>query len=358
MSQKKPFNLFIALLRFWLCLEVVYIHFPIKSEIRGIFSKVLFFSRSEAVPVFFFLAFFFFTNKLNNCTKFSDIKERLKRLILPQIGWAFIYYILYCSIELVFTKKTLPISCFFWQLTTGHSVILNPSMWFQVDLIAITILFAFLFIYLREKVYPILIVLLVISFFIQYLGWNFHLWSAMRDELRYPLGRLIEMLPYACAGILAAHVSNLTQSSFHVIEMLKCFLRNGPIHYRLIMTFFWGGSYFFFKKILSIPTPNGFDYCGLQLFLSSLSLVTFVFMIPDYAFVHNAKVEISCKILTKYTLGIYCAHRLVGKLLTPFFRHLGLNGSLLAVIGIYIGSYFLCLAIDRVFKTKGKYLVI
>ncbi len=349
MKHNRKYNLFIALLRFWLCIGVVCIHFPVSG-----WKGLLFLSRSEAVPVFFFLAFFFFSIHLETLKKFQDVTERLRRLIAPLIGWAIIYYVVLC----VKNYQLLPISRFIWQLFTGHS--LNPAMWFQVDLIAITTLFAFLFIYLpRRIIYPFLIAFFVISFIFQYLGLNYLLWNPLRFELRYPLGRLIEMLPYSCAGVLTAIAFYCDHSpSIMLIDKLKCLLQNAPQSYRFLFSLFAGVIYLLIKKYLAIiPTPNGFGYCGVYKFLCSLSLIFFVLLIPNYDCAYKAKIESVCKIFTKYTLGIYCAHLLVGKLLEPCFRNLGLEGSLWVVIGIYICSYFLCFAIDRLFKKYGKYLV-
>ena len=61
------------------------------------------------------------------------------------------------------------------------------------------------------------------------------------------------------------------------------------------------------------------------------------------------KFDIICKGLAKYTLGIYCAHRLVGLLLAPIIRKLELDDTIWTVMVIYVGSVFLCLLIEHLF---------
>lgn len=132
----------------------------------------------------------------------NNAKKRIWKLLLPQIIWSIIYFLVYWIIEIVtHVKMVNGISDLFWQLLTGHSPCLNATMWFQFDLIVITILFCNVF-YFCNRVIGMIVIVIVgcICLALQYSGLNYQIFGALRYELSYPLGRLLETFPMAVGG--------------------------------------------------------------------------------------------------------------------------------------------------------------
>ena len=69
--------------------------------------------------------------------KHKELTKRIKTLVIPLVGWSVIYATLYTFV----LNRSISFKDFFWQSTTGHSEVLNPTMWFQSNLIVLTLLF-------------------------------------------------------------------------------------------------------------------------------------------------------------------------------------------------------------------------
>lgn len=142
------YNVGIALLKIFMCFMVVFAHTKDISDTNFV-SKLLFNFVPVAVPIFMILSFVFtdFKKITNDKDKF---KKRLIRLILPQILWTIIYFVIYklldykCSTNLIHSNTD-----FFYQLVLGHAY--NPTLWFQIELIILTLVFGFIFWLFDEK---------------------------------------------------------------------------------------------------------------------------------------------------------------------------------------------------------------
>lgn len=340
MLEKKEnnFNYGIAILKMLMCFEVVLIHFWIKppSSILIPFSML----KEFAVPVFMFLSFYF-TEKsflINDCSK---TKKRIWRVVFPQIGWA----VLYCSVFIILQNKSssgITICDFFWQMLTGHSPRINPSMWFQTVLIFLTLLFILTFRFLNKKEGGLLlIVITLLSLWFQYSGLNKMLFGSLRYELKYPLGRLFEMIPYATLGFFVAF--------YDVYNRLK--------EKRVLFLVLFGFTILFlFKYRFIIPSSPGFGYSHNNIIFHVFFIVGFAYLLPLERC--SDKTKLIIKFVTRFTLGIYCIHRLTAYVLNIELTMLKIEvDDFLLCIIIYMISFCTSLIICKISPKYFKQLV-
>lgn len=318
-------NLGICLLKMLMCFEVVLSHFW-KEETYPIILTPFSMLREYAVPVFMLMSFYLTQNIVlaKNREKYN---KRFWRLIYPQLIWAFVYWIIYQIMEIILKRSFVNgIEDLLWQILTGHSQRLNPAMWYQTVLILLTLVFTVLFYFLPQKIAVTgLYLFLFLSLFSQYTGLNYRLFSTLRYELMYPLGRSCEMIPYAVIGFLLGY--------YGIPEKLK--------NYKRVITFACcviGGIILKF----GLPSAKGFGYSGLMPLMIAIILFTITIYIPLEKL--PVKFQIMILKISRYTLGIYCMHNLVGRILSGIF---GTNGkSFLTCCAIYIicyaFSYIIC----------------
>lgn len=115
--------------------EVVLAHCMDWSNYNNPIYKIFIRLTGLAVPVFMIMSFYFsYGLFLNNDN--DSLKKRLRKLLIPQIGWSIIYWLSYKIIDLIFNKKLENgISSMVWQMITGNCPYLNPTMWFQTVLV-------------------------------------------------------------------------------------------------------------------------------------------------------------------------------------------------------------------------------
>lgn len=182
-----------------MCVVVVFIHFGPAQEspyfFLGEFQKLY----PLAVPVFMLISFFLLSSKLDNLSQL--IKKRTVRLLYPQIAWALILYLFYSTLNVVeITDKHLTIKLLIAQMVLGHSY--NPPMWFIADCLILSVTFLFLYRFFNNRFPLICITFILLSFLAQHFDVHYKLFGALPYEIRYPLGRLLEMIPYAFGGYL------------------------------------------------------------------------------------------------------------------------------------------------------------
>lgn len=324
--QKYHYN--ISLLRPILCFGVVCVHFW-NGDKSDMVNKLL----ACCAPVFFIISFFFFQNNFIN-DNIKRIKQRIIRLSVPQIGWAVVYFVMMNIVFIVRNPENIiPIKDMVGQILTGHFY--NPTMWFQTDLIIITLLF-----YLinqvckrRTLVFAIISCFIPLAFLSQYSGLNFSLFSQLKSTISYPLGRVCEMLPYAVIGLLF--------SAFYRKSEIKTV----------------GLSWFFIVILLlstkKIAMPSGFHYQGFYLFFISFFVFSTSFLIPFEKF--PVKVLSIIKFVSRYTLGIYCSHRLIAFFLIRLFCFMGLERMVNTVfycILIYLVGFSIFYLMDKFINIK------
>lgn len=333
--NNKKINYGIAILKMLMCFEVILIHFWV-----GPVNKILVpFSMMEglAVPVFMFLSFYFTHNTfLTNDNQI--IKKRIWRVVYPQIGWAVLYWSVFIILQIK-VSLNITIKDLLWQIVTGHSPQINPSMWFQTILIALTLIYILIFRFVSDKKGILLIIFItILSLWIQYSGYNWMLFGSLRYELKYPLGRLFEMIPYASLGFFVAH--------FDLFNRLK---KNRT----LFLIIFGIMSIILFKLRLIVPSYPGFGYSFNNHLLHVFFIVGFAYLLPFEMI--SEKLKQIIHFITKYTLGVYCIHRLIAFLLKYLLAFLGLQVTdftfciLIYIIAFYT-SFVMCRISSKFFK--------
>ncbi len=336
MVKKENFNYGCALLRTLMCFEVVCCHFWEMNN--AVFLQPFWMLRNYAVPVFMFMSFFFSGNLYrDNAGQF--ISRRIWRLALPLLGWSAIYFVVYYALGI---HNTNAISELFWQIATGHSAKLNPAMWYQCVLIWLTIVFFVICKYAKGRfLNAICIGLVLASLIMQYSGLNLALFNDLAYELKYPLGRFVEMIPYACFGILLREYPKwIERCQYKWIVSLAC---AG-----------WAVAFCCFNYIF--PAAPGFQYSGIFSLGFAVTVVLFVYTLPVGDL--SAAFKRNILLVSRYTLGIYCMHNLVGKLLTAALNKFGViyDGFLICVV-IYILCYGVAWGISKIPNRHLRMLV-
>lgn len=327
-----------SLLKLLLAFEVVLGHFCNWKEYNTLFLWPFKELVSLAVPCFMIMSFYLATKSflVRDDNKY---KTRLYRLVMPQIGWAIIYWIVLLVLDVVFKSGIhVGISNLLWQLFTGHDTVLNPSMWYQIEIILITIVFYNLFKRLNNKGgYISIVVLMLACYALQYSGINLMLFKDLRFELKYPLGRIAEMIPYAVIGI--------TLKYFDILEKLK--------KYRYIIMPL---CVFLFLQGFNIAwyDMKDFGFSGLCKPYLAIWIILFAYYVPLEYLPDSIKRIIL--VISDYTLGIYCVHRLTNYLLAIFVPGLNLL-SFEKCILIYILSYIICFLLSLVPNKHIKSLI-
>ncbi len=345
-SLPDKFNYGVALLKMFMCFEVILVHFW-----QGTVSLCLIpfdALKGFSVPVFMFVSFYFTEKTLNGgglCLRKVNakislisgrVKGRILRIIYPQLGWAIIYWIVYIVLQFKLGMN-IGFDDLLWQIFTGHR--LNPPMWFLTVLIALTLVFfiAFSFIDGRKRLIFVFAVSLF-SFWVQYSGYNVIWFGNLRFELKYPLGRFFEMIPYASLGYIVAY--------FDIFNSLK--------KKRVVFVCLFGIlSLILLKYKNLIPPAPGFSYSNNIYLIRVFFLVGFAYLLPFEGISEKSKQIV--RHIVKFTLGVYCMHWLVGLMLNVLFAGIGMKiDSFILCVLIYICSYsisfIMCMFSSKYFK--------
>lgn len=332
--MKKERNLGLCLLRMLMAFEVILAHFcnwdEYNPKIVWPFKQFV----SLAVPCFAIMSFYLLADFFKKRDKYNLI-NRLKRLIIPQIGWAFAYFFVFLALKFLFDANIeIEIKDLLWQLLTGHSMNLNPTLWYQFDVIIVTIIFYYIFKFFdNDKASKILIGLMFFCYVLQYSGINRTLFGNLPFELKKPLGRIAEVVPYSVIGFSLKHLNVLEKlKTYRYLAMSAC------------VVLFLLGFY-----IPWIEVKN-FDYGGFAKAYLSLCIVTFAYLMPLENLEEKYK-KVILKI-TDYTLGIYCCHRMIYMILIHVFK-MDFSHSFGKCVLIYFLSYLLCFFLD---KTNSPYI--
>ena len=222
-DKVKSYNIGLALLKIWMCFEIILDHYKnwddlFIESLHGPFNiyKILISYGDPAVPIFMLIAFILSDMETVVQDK-TKIEKRFYRLLVPTFFWAVVYYVFLGIFDIIFDRHYIHgITDLFWQLALGHSY--NLSLWFQTDLILLTIIFIVLFKYFNNRIALILSALFAyFALFLQYssmildslllLAWPETMFGGFFSPsyIIYPVGRLFEMMPYAVIGIFYCH---------------------------------------------------------------------------------------------------------------------------------------------------------
>lgn len=334
----KEYNYGFALLKIWMCFEVVLCHFDDGFNYGaqgGTLSQSIGFPFKEArflaVPCFVIMSFYLTTVELISCGKdLKKLKKRLSRLLVPHIFWAFCYFFYYLIDAIINRGSTVEIvKQLILQLAFGHT--LNATMWFQFALIVLTVVYVLLFhLFGNEKINYIAVSTLVVAFVFQYTGINYTLFSWLPSYMSYPLGRLCEVVPYASIGVLTKNNNWLVKFKTKTISLLLCGIC-------CVLSMIAN------EKILVF---QGFGYQGVFLFVAACLLVYLFNAIPGNKIPFKVQRWIVC--IAPYTMGTYCSHRLVGKLFRTVLPNTPISKGFVNCVLVFILSIGVSMVISHI----------
>jgi len=315
----KSYNFGLGFLRMILALRVIISHcynHKLKTNNKLLILAVV--SRRVHVPSFFIISFYFILNVLIQLNP-KLLYKRIVRLSIPYLGWPIIIYILNNAIICrFFNFHKISFIQLKSQLLWGNNYIIQ--LWFQWDLIFITILF-FLIIFISGKYHLFLFHLLaIVAYICQYSGYNYQFYLFCKKEC---LGRFFEMIPYAVTG--------LTLASFKMFDYLNKNRTKTLILSSLI--FILVGKYEVFAKVKSV------SYSGLKLNVRAVSLV-FSFSVFPSEYIQSKKLINLIRQITNFTAGVFYLHYTVYIYSRNYFQFIR-KGTFLGCVFIYLISYLI-----------------
>lgn len=329
---EKEYHYGLALLRIWMCFEVVCYHF-FNSDVvlHNPILKVIKIWGYIAVPVFMIMSFAM-TDMAATARSKEKVKKRFYRLLVPHIFWTAAYYLIYLLLD---KTKGLKLEHGFtdalWQLFLGHSI--NETLWFQFDLIVMTVIFLAVFRFHKRAALSISLLLAYLAVASQYFGINGSLFRDVswpkticgtyfsKSYVIYPIGRFAEMVPFAVIGIFLCHYKIFAKIKDRKIE--TCI---GSV---LALLLVYKGNLF------NTLDSTGWGYQGLYRVAMGVFTVTFFAGIPTDFIPNTVKNIISG--ISKHTMAIYFMHRLTAALLY--------NTGLAEMLHMTKGSIYDCLII-------------
>lgn len=335
-SYKKNYDNYnpgISLLKMLMCFEVIVAHlWRVRITSSGPIGW-LWYLRDYAVPVFMILAFFFSEKLFSEGKSWDGLWKRIVKLIVPLWVWAVVYWIVYKLLqELLYPGFNLQLKDLAWQMFTGNSVYLNGAMWFQVDLIILTLLFAVIVFVGQKFKNHIFVLLSTACIYLQYYALTFFIFK-WKTELAGPSGRLFEMFPMAVAGYMLANYGLLNKAKKNwVTTIVVCVVAMKLLRWKNVV------ALLDFDTL--DPGKQGFDYAGINRIVVALVLI-FLFFVPPLEKLPRP-IRIGISWLTRYTLGIYCTHMMVARLLDYFLTHSSRVPLETDTLGECIVTYLLC----------------
>ncbi len=334
---QNTFNFGIAFLKALLAFDVIRSHnFNIKSTKNKLLRFCLR-NRRIHVPSFFIISFFFMHKDFIsfNINKYF---KRIERLIIPYLIWPIIIWILNNLFNFFF-KSTFPTSLtnLKYQIFWGNDYIIQ--LWFQWDLITITILF-YILLFLFKKNYLLIIQLLaILAYTLQYSGINRKFYISLRREKKECLGRFAEVLPYTIAGF--------TLASLGIIKKLNnCKLKT---YIFSVLIYFLIEKYSIFSKV------KGIAYPGIKLNISSICIILVFSLFPSEKIKTNST-KVIFKNITNFTAGIFYLHWSLIIYLKNYIQIIK-KGCFSGLILIYLLGYIISFSGIKIFgKTKLKHL--
>ena len=352
----KKYNLGWALLKLWMCYEVVMVHAWTLWENPGQIPAPLHWFvgefRAYAVPVFMLITFFLSAKKFA-ANDGTWLKNRFVRLLTPFAFWSVLAFVTWRLLGPHVPGLMIdPATGAFWKASCGQAPVpvsfeylglqalgttktLGSQMWFQAVLVILTAFFAFFFRLVRPRLLAwALVVVFLVGVMMDYSGLNRWLFEGFRYEVCNPLGRVFPMMPYAALGFLLG----ARPERFDGFSLVR----------RIFLVILGVGVTAFLLKFDVFVTPPGFYYRGLKMLVVAIGLVTaFRFLplecTPD-AFQRGLVWA------SKFSMGVYFVHIYVGRLLEELvFPHVSVvprsfSGGCL----VFAVSFMLCVAIARI----------
>lgn len=335
-KTKNKINYGVEILRMIMAFLVILEHFyrPQNNIIKKIRNSLKF-----HVPTFLIISFYYLNNNLVNL-KVDKIKERLKRLLIPYLIYPIIIYFVYnflyyfCNFENL--RKNIYILII--QFIVGR--LLCSVLWFQFNLIILTLLFFIIAFIFKSYYLHILQILGIFSYLLQFSNINYKYFKMYKDYIRFSVGYFAETIPIAVTG--------LSISSIDIINISK---KNSFFNFLIYTSFL----YIIFKYPI-FTQVKGFGKQGI------INNIEAVFLFVIFSLVHldnlNKKILICIKYLTSYTPGVYFLHTkiyLIFKIRISLIKKHTFLGCLLIYLISYLVSFIGFISLK---KNKLKHLFI
>ena len=306
------------MVRVLMCFGVVLCHFW-RTPSRYALINHLEILKHVAVPVFMMISFYLVSRNFFD-VRLDTVKKRMFRLIWPHVVWTVVYWVIYYKFERVAPADL------FWQFFTGHSPRVNATMWFQINMIILSALFFGVFYVLKSQKAMIAIVFFAaVAVVFLYSGLNNRLFGDLRYELAYSIGRVAEMMPYAVLGVCFAYVDVKKYLLKHRVLSLS-------VAVALWLLIVWTEKRVPFGIV-------GVGYANAYILLKGLVIFVVGMLFPLSNLPGMVKKVLD--VTTRYTLGIYCIHRLVEWALFT----MPLGNKLCDILGVGNRSFTICVVL-------------
>jgi len=327
-------NVGVDLLRILMTFAVVGVHCFIKDRtLAGAF----------AVPVFMTLAFYLSSEHLLGGS-WRWLGQRVLRLYLPLVVWAVVVFVLdrlylggplaedvwgHCNS----TWKALGV-----HLIGGTALCNHLQMWFIPVLIVLTVAFFLLVRAFRGRM-PVrtLAMTFLAALMLQYSGFNKGLFDQVPEfGLQIPGGRILEMVPYACVGLVASLFKDRF-AAFSVATRLRISIVSAACLAFLIL-----------NPVVICRHGPGFSYSGLQdILLAVAAIGTFLFLPLEFLPAWTAR---ALSLVARYSMGVYMTHVIVARLGEKFlFPSLGVAPKTLTeVFVVFVLCWLFCFLLARI----------
>jgi surface polysaccharide O-acyltransferase-like enzyme len=330
MEVKKKINIGFAALRIYLSFLVVTAHCFQPNSTTSKKNIIRIIHNSIHVPTFFLMSFYFCYNSFKS-KNIRKNKIRLQRLLIPYFVWPIIIWSINNLLSFFFIKiSIISFKSFILQFITGNDFM--RILWFQCNLILITLLIMIIHFLLSEKlVLYALINLLFFGMFFTYSEYNYILFSKYNFCIMFSFGRFFEVCGFCVTGYFLASSNFVNILSKNRSISISIFM---PILILIIK----------YKIFLEI---SGFYYQGLRLYFLSISVFFIFSLIPNEG-IENKYIIKFIKHISIHTVGIYFIHFHVFYYLHIFslVKSMTLNASII----VFIISYFISLFGKLIFR--------
>lgn len=337
-SQNKRL-LGVEILRFYMAFMIVATHFG--GNLICPIESVVYIFQGFHVAVFMLLSFLLCGKYFFEPTK-ELVTKRIIRIVLPLIVWGTIAFFVSLSYYPNLTFETL-----FYQLIVGHTGV-NSPLWFLAVMLWISLLFWLIRIIAHKtKIFvSIIIALSVVCIVFQYTGINYALFGNLPYELKYPLGRMAEMIPYASLGVCCSMLLPSLKTMEPKKQMIIFIIASVFAVLCLSLHYFWGE--------ISIA---GFGYNGIYMLLVAFLLVVMACTSP-FDLIKNKTFNNVAMKMCSFTMGVFCMHAFIGHLIELIFVQLGFEiNTIVICLVIYVVCYVLSLIISLIPSKYTKMLV-
>ena len=334
-SSKIQRNLGLEILRMLLCFRIILLHY---YSGKNKYILILIRNRTQ-VSCFFFISFYFLYPIVSTRNTYK-MKLRLERLFIPFIVYPILVWIInnlmFFIIKFNRFSRFLTINELILNLLVGKGIFGIGVLWFQFNLILLSILFFITSFLFGEHFLTILQILSSFSYIIQYSKINYRFFSSYNVNIWMSIGNLLETFPIAIAALSFASSNIITK---FLNNMKKCLLLCTTFLY--IIT-----KYNVFSKLPGHSSP------GIINTVHSFLLFSIFYILPLE--ILNEKILYFIKQITKFTQGIYCLHFLILYYLKAKFNKKGsFNDCIILYIISYLSSF---IGFTICSKTKFKYL--